>query len=36
MEKFYIVGEKKKKDLEFTLAQIMSFLLQDTDLNWSK
>ena len=34
MEKFYIVSKKKiKKDLEWTMAQNMSFLLKNSGLN---
>ena len=35
MEKLYAVS-KKKKDQELTLAQIMSSLLSNSDLNWKK
>ena len=35
MEKFYTV-RKKKKDLEWTVSQNMSFLLQNSGLNWTK
>ena len=35
MEKLYTVRKKKKKkDQELTVAQIMNFLLQNSDLNW--
>ena len=35
-EVLYSQQKKKKKDLEVTMAQIMSFLLQNADLNWRK
>ena len=34
MEKLYTVS--KKQDRELTVAQIMNYLLQNSDLNWRK
>ena len=34
MEKLYTVS--KKQDQELTVAQIMNFLLQNSDLDWRK
>ena len=36
MEKLYTVNNNKKKDQELTVAQIMNFLLPNSDLNWRK